>query len=178
MSEECPRVGNSPGQSFLRADSFPPGYTLFSVGGMAQDKEWSKHFWGKTHSLQVTLCLVSEEWPRVGNGPGSEIKNNPSSLVEKNGEDSPLLIFYIEGGHSFRPHRCEWNIGPDDYFWYSILRADILSDLTDVSERLAQMIQFYHNLVSMQMKTTVVADTLSDLTDVSERLAQMIQFLS
>jgi hypothetical protein len=69
---------------------------------------------GQTHSLQVTLCLVSEEWPRVGNGPGSEIRNNPSSLVEKNGEDSLLLIFYVEG--------------------------DILSDLTDVSERLAQMI--------------------------------------
>jgi hypothetical protein len=45
-----------------------------------------------------------------------------------------------------------------------------------VSERLAQMIQFYHNLVSMQMKTTMVADIISDLTDVSERLAQMIQF--
>jgi hypothetical protein len=45
---------------------------------------------------------VSEEWPRVGNGLGSEIRNNPSSLVEKN-------------------------------------RGDILSDLTDVSERLAQM---------------------------------------
>jgi hypothetical protein len=47
-----------------------------------------------------------------------------------------------------------------------------------VSERLAQMIQFYHKPVSMQMKITVVADILSDLTDVSERLAQMIQFLS
>jgi hypothetical protein len=58
---------------------------------------------GQTHSLHVTLCLVSEEWPRVGNGPGSEIRNNTSSLVEKN-------------------------------------RANILSDLTDVSERLAQMI--------------------------------------
>jgi hypothetical protein len=46
---------------------------------------------------------VSEEWPRVGNGPGSEIRDNPSSLVEK-------------------------------------IREDILSDLTDVSERLAQMI--------------------------------------
>jgi hypothetical protein len=68
---------------------------------------------GQTHSLQVTLCLVSEEWPRVRNGPGSEIKNNPSSLVEKNGADSPLIL---------------------------ILREDILSDLTDVSERLAQMI--------------------------------------
>jgi hypothetical protein len=40
----------------------------------------------------------------------------------------------------------------------------------------AQLIQFYDNIVSMQMKTTVVADILSDLTDVSERLAQLIQF--
>jgi hypothetical protein len=29
--------------------------------------------------------------------------------------------------------------------------ADILSDLIDVSERLAQMIQFYHNIVYMQV---------------------------
>jgi hypothetical protein len=76
----------------------------------------------------------------VGNGPGSEIRNNPSSLVEKNGADSLLLIFYVEGRHSFRPHICEWKIGPDDYYWYYILREDILSYLTDVSERLAQMI--------------------------------------
>jgi hypothetical protein len=25
-------------------------------------------------SLLVTLCLVLDEWPRVGNGPGSEIR--------------------------------------------------------------------------------------------------------
>jgi hypothetical protein len=62
---------------------------------------------GQTHSLQVTLCLVSEEWPRVGNGPGSEIRNNLSSLVEKNGVDSPVLILYTEGRHSFRSHRRE-----------------------------------------------------------------------
>jgi hypothetical protein len=107
VSEEWPRVGNSLGQSFLRADSFSLDYTLFSVGRMAQGKEWSKHFLGKTHSLQVTLCLVSEEWPRVRNGPGSKIRNNPSSLVEKNGADMPLLMFYIEGRHSFRSHRRE-----------------------------------------------------------------------
>ena len=83
MSEEWPRVRNGPNISR-----------------------------GQTHSLQVTLCLVSKEWPRVGNGLGSEIRNNPSSLVEKNVADSPLLI----------------------------LRVDILSDVTDVSERLAQMI--------------------------------------
>jgi hypothetical protein len=29
---------------------------------------------GQTHSLQVTLCLVSEEWPRVENSPGSKIR--------------------------------------------------------------------------------------------------------
>jgi hypothetical protein len=100
-------VGNSPGQSFLRADSFPPGYTLFSVGGMAQGKEWSKHF-SRADSFSPGYTLFSvEEWPRVGNGPGSEIRNNPSSLVEKNGADSLLLIFYVEGRHSFRSHRCE-----------------------------------------------------------------------
>jgi hypothetical protein len=30
------------------------------------------------HFLQVTLCLVSEEWPRVGNSPGSTIKDSHS----------------------------------------------------------------------------------------------------
>jgi hypothetical protein len=33
---------------------------------------------GKTHSLQVTLRLVLEEWPRVGSGPGSAIKDSYS----------------------------------------------------------------------------------------------------
>jgi hypothetical protein len=33
---------------------------------------------GKTHSLQVTLCLVSEKWPKVGNSPGSEIRDSHS----------------------------------------------------------------------------------------------------
>ena len=57
-----------------------------------------------------------EEWPRVRNGPCSEIRNNPSSLFEKNRENSPLLM-----------------------------REDILSNITNVSERLAQMIQFIFN---------------------------------
>ena len=50
------------------------------------------------------------------NGLGSKIRNNPSSLFEKNREDSPLMMFYTDGR--------------------------ILSYLTDMSERLAQMIQF------------------------------------
>jgi hypothetical protein len=36
------------------------------------------HSLGCIHSLQVTLCLVSEEWPRVGNGPGSAIRDRHS----------------------------------------------------------------------------------------------------
>jgi hypothetical protein len=39
-----------------------------------------KHSLGKTHSLQVTLCLVSEEWPRVGNGPDNYSLEQTHSL--------------------------------------------------------------------------------------------------
>ena len=84
-----------------------------------------------------------------------------SSLFVKNRADSPLLM-----------------------------RADILSDLTNVSERLAQMIQFiFNNIFLCRMASDVryedsrykllwwmcstvrEADILSELTDVSERLA-------
>jgi hypothetical protein len=80
---------NNQGQAFPRADSFSPGCTLFSAGGMAQIGEWS----------------------RLRN------QDNYSSLLEKNSPDSSSLMF-----HS--------------------LRADALPDLTDVSGRMAQMIQF------------------------------------
>jgi hypothetical protein len=76
-----------------------------------------KHSLGKIHSLQVTLCLVSEEWPRVRNGPRNQ--NNHSSLFEKNKADSPSLIFYSEGRYYFRSHRCEWKIGPDNSFYFN-----------------------------------------------------------
>jgi hypothetical protein len=36
------------------------------------------HSLGWIHSLQVALCLMLEEWPRVGNGPGSVIRNRNS----------------------------------------------------------------------------------------------------
>jgi hypothetical protein len=44
VSEEWPRVGSSPGSAIRdsyssRADSFSPGYTLLSVGRMAQGGE-------------------------------------------------------------------------------------------------------------------------------------------
>jgi hypothetical protein len=37
---------------------------------------------GQTHSLQVTLCLVSEEWPRVGSSLGSAIRDSYSSRAD------------------------------------------------------------------------------------------------
>jgi hypothetical protein len=36
------------------------------------------HSLGQIHSLQVALCLVLEEWPEVGNGPGSTIRDKHS----------------------------------------------------------------------------------------------------
>jgi hypothetical protein len=109
----------------------------------------------------------------VRNGPGSEIRDNPSSLFVKNRADSPLLM-----------------------------RANILSNLTNVSERLAQRIQFiFKNIFLCRMasddcygdylspdsrdillwwicSTVREADILSELTAVSERLAQTNHFIS
>jgi hypothetical protein len=36
------------------------------------------HSLGSIHSLQVALCLVPKEWPRVGNGPGSTMRGRHS----------------------------------------------------------------------------------------------------
>jgi hypothetical protein len=36
------------------------------------------HSLGHIHSLQVALCLMSEEWPKVGNGLGSAIRDKHS----------------------------------------------------------------------------------------------------
>jgi hypothetical protein len=52
-----------------------------------------RHSLGQTHSLQDALCLVLEKWPRIGNGPGSEIRTVYSSLLEKNSPDSLSLMF-------------------------------------------------------------------------------------
>ena len=51
------------------------------------------------------------------NGTCLEIRDNYSSMLEKNSPDSPWLMFYF-------------------------LRADARPDLTDVSGRMAQMTQF------------------------------------
>jgi hypothetical protein len=60
------------------------------------------------------------------NGPGSEIRDNYSSMLEKNSPDSPWLMFYL-------------------------LRAYALPDLADVSGRMAQMTQFISWYCFMQV---------------------------
>jgi hypothetical protein len=56
------------------------------------------------------------------NGVGLEIRDNYSSMLEKNSPDSSWLMFYH-------------------------LRADALPYLIDVSGRMTQMTQLYHNIV-------------------------------
>jgi hypothetical protein len=51
------------------------------------------------------------------NGPGLEIKDNYSSMLENNSPDIPQMIFYL-------------------------LKEDALPDITNVSGRMAQMTQF------------------------------------
>jgi hypothetical protein len=117
---ECFILEVGAGQSFLRADLFSPGCTFFSVRGMAQGGEWSRFsnqgqtFLREDSFLQVTLCLVSEEWPMVWNGPGSVNQNNYSSLLDKNSSDNSSLMF-------------------------DFLSVDALLDLTHVSRRMAQI---------------------------------------
>jgi hypothetical protein len=116
-------------QSFPRADSFSPGCTLFSAGGMAQIDEWSRfnnqgQAFPNANLFSPGCTLFSAggmtqigEWFRLRNW------DNYSSLLEKNSPDNSSLMFYF-------------------------LRVDALPDLTYVSGIMAQMIQFmYHNNV-------------------------------
>jgi hypothetical protein len=64
--EEWSRFDNQ-GQAFPREDSFSPGCTLFSAGGMSRIGEWS----------------------RLRN------QDNYSSLLEKNSPDISSLMFYF-----------------------------------------------------------------------------------
>jgi hypothetical protein len=56
------------------------------------------------------------------NGPSSEIRDNYSSMLEKNSLDSPWLMFYLlrEDALPYR-QRCEWKNGPDDSVYIMIL---------------------------------------------------------
>jgi hypothetical protein len=64
------------GQTFLREDSFSPGYTLFSVGGMDQGEEWSKF----------------------------RNQDNHSSFLENNGPNSSSLMSYFFEGRLLSPN--------------------------------------------------------------------------
>jgi len=86
--QRLPIMGSGLGQSFFLAVTLSSGQVEWSALPNSHcfevhscEKFWRivcfggwcrKNIpWGKTHSLQVTLFLVSEEWPRVGNGPDS-----------------------------------------------------------------------------------------------------------
>jgi hypothetical protein len=89
-------MGNGLGQSlFLRVtqEDWPASpdsdFPLWLTWGMVCFGGWCRtvislgngpdsHSLGQIHSLQVALCLVPEEWPRVGNGPGSTIRDRHS----------------------------------------------------------------------------------------------------
>ena len=121
--QDCRFLRKWSGQSFPRADSFSPGCTLFSAGGMAQIGEWSRvsnqgQAFPRADSFSPGCTLFSargmaqiSEWSRLRN------QDSYSSMLEKNSPDSSWLMFYF-------------------------LRADALPDLIDVSGRMAQMTQF------------------------------------
>jgi hypothetical protein len=111
------------GQSFPREDSFSPGCTLFSARGMAQIGEWSRfnsqrQEFPREDSFSLGCTLFSARgMAQIGEWSRLTNWDNCSSLLEKNSPDSSSLMFYL-------------------------LREDALPDLTDVSGRMAQMIQF------------------------------------
>jgi hypothetical protein len=83
-----------------------------------------KHSLGQTHSLQVALCLVSEEWSRLRN------QDSYSSLLEKNSPDSSSLMVYLLRADALaRSHRCEWKNGPDDSIYIiTLFLCRLISD--------------------------------------------------
>jgi hypothetical protein len=115
------------GQSIPREDSFSPGCTFFSAGGMVQIGKWCRFInqgqeFPREDSFSPGCTLFSAggmaqigEWSRLINS------DNYSSFLEKNSPNKSSSMFYF-------------------------LRVDALPDLIDVSRRMAQMIQFiYHN---------------------------------
>jgi hypothetical protein len=73
----------SPGSHSFEAHSCEQFQRMVHFGGWCRiaislGNGLDSHSLGQTHSLQVALCLVPEEWPRAGNGPGSKIRDRHS----------------------------------------------------------------------------------------------------
>jgi hypothetical protein len=78
-----------------RADSFFPGYTLFSVGGMAQGGEWSGQLLLEGRLIRSRLHLV---WCRR-NGPGwGVVQSQQSGTVIPADSFSPGYTLFGVGG--------------------------------------------------------------------------------
>jgi hypothetical protein len=59
--EECSILEVDVGHTFLRVDSLSPGYTFFSVGGMAQGGEWFEQLFLRENSFSPGYTLFSVE---------------------------------------------------------------------------------------------------------------------
>jgi hypothetical protein len=55
------------------------------------------------------------------NGPGSEIRDNYSSMLEKNSTDGPRLMFYSSRVDALPDLTCEWKNCPNDSLYIMIL---------------------------------------------------------
>jgi hypothetical protein len=124
------------GQSFLRADSFSLGRTLFSARGMAQGGESSRfsnraQTFLREDSFSPGYTLSSVGGMAQG-GEWSKLRNqdNYSSLLEKNSLDSSSLMFDLLRADSLpRSHRCEWKNGPNDSFYIiTLFLCRLISD--------------------------------------------------
>ena len=104
------------------------------------------HSLGQIHSLQVALCLVPEEWPRVGNGLGSAIGDR-HSLGQTHSLQVTLCLSVggmAQGGEWSRLRNrdnysslLERNSLDNSLSMFYFLREDALPDLTYVSGRMA-----------------------------------------
>jgi hypothetical protein len=118
-------------QSFLREDSFSPGFTLFSARGMAQGGEWSRFNNHRQSFLREDSFSPGYTLSSVGR-MGSRLINQDkySSLLEKNSPDNSSLMFDLLSADALpRSHRCEWNNGRDDSFYIiTLFLCRLISD--------------------------------------------------
>jgi hypothetical protein len=123
-------------QSFPREDSFSPGCTVISARRMAQLGEWSRfnnqgHAFPRAYSFSPGCTVISVGgMAQIGERSRlKKIRDNYSSMLDKNSPDSPWMIFLLSKGICFsRSHRCEWRNDPNDSVCILILfmQVDII----------------------------------------------------
>jgi hypothetical protein len=109
---------------------------LFSAGGMARGREWSRlsnqgQTFIRADSFSPGYTLFSVEGMAQG-GEWSRLRNQDSysSLLEKNSPDSSSLMSYLLREDALpRSHRCEWKNGPyDSVYIITLFLCRLISD--------------------------------------------------